>query len=256
MEPIPKAWRCFGQWPMIAMVSIVLLMLTLNPVLTGFLPYLRAGWPALRTALWLKKSDPWKARGTAGLLFHLCMALFCAGVCGLFCVLSTVLVATVTQKQPDLLPFIVAISIIAFACLLSSVFAWIGIAITLLHRVRIFVMSNLYTVCDGDFTVATTLEPKITGINPANYIIGVATATPLLAIWYVVMLTGATGHPADQNETTTFILLGLLPVLAIACVGVVVFLSSRITAQSPAECWGAELPEYEDVAANWYQSTD
>ncbi len=253
---VPRAWRFLGQWPTIAMVSIVLLILTLNPLLTGLLPYLRAGWPALRTAFWLKQTDPWTARGTVGFLFHLGMALFRAGACGFVCVLSTVVIANVTQKQPDLRPFIVAILTIAFGCILSSIFGWIGIAIALRHRVRIFVMSNLYSVCHGDFTVATTLGPGITRTNPANYIIGVAAAAPLLAIWFAAMLTTAPGDHVDKIETAPFILLVLLPFLIIACIALVVFLSGRITAQSPGECWGAAMPESEAAVPNWYQSTE
>ncbi len=252
----PQPTSIFGQWPVIALASIVLLMLTGNPLLTGILPYLKAGWPASKTALWLKRTDPWPARGTVGFLFHLCMALFCAGAWALVCVIGTAVVASITQKQPDLTQFVIAILIIAFGCCLSSLLGGIGIVIALRHRVRIFVKSNLSTVCHGDFTRATTLGPGRIRINPANYIIGVATVAPLLGTWFVAMLMTAPGARIDKVDTTQLILMWLLPVVAATCIAILIFLSARITANSPAECWGAEVPESEEEAPNWYQLRD
>ena len=254
----PTAWRFLGQWPTIVMVSIVLLMLTFNPLLTGFFPYLRAGWPAMKTAFWLKKEDPWKARGTVGFLFHLCMALFRAGTCALVCVICTGIVASVTQKEPNLIPFMIAMATIVFGCFLSSILAWIGVVIAFLHGIRIFVISNLFAVCHGDFTVTKSLGTGHVPINPANCIIGVATAVPSLTLWFIAMLTTVAEQGNRRNETMTAIILGLLPVLGITCIVMVVFLSSRIMARSPAECWGIDPPESDknEVSANWYRATE
>lgn len=250
------AWRVLGQWPVIALASIVILILTLNPLLTGFLPYVRAGWPAARTAIWLKKVDPWKARGTVGFLFHLCMALFRAGAWAFLSVLVTAIVANVTQQQPDLIPFVIAISIIAFGCCLSSIIGLIGIAMALTHGVRIFVMSNLFTVCHGHFNVARTLEPSVTRTNPVNFLIGIVIATPLLGIWFTAMRYTAPGVRIGEADPTQTILLCLLPVLALFCIAVLYFLSRKIAAQSPAECWGTGVLDSQTSVVNWNQPQD
>lgn len=249
-------WRFFSQWPTIISVSIVVLVLTLNPLLTGILPYLRAGWPALRTAFWLKKSDPWKARGTVGFLFHLCLALFRAGICAFICVLSTAFFSSMIQKEAHLTTLMIAILTILLGCFMSSIIGWIGIVIALRNRVRIFVMSNLHSICRGDFTVAKTLGTGRNGTNPGNYVIAVVTSSSLFAIWFVAMLISVPPQVNGENKTALFILLCLLPVLVITCVILVDFLSKRIMAKSPAECWGVEAPESNKDPANWYQSAD
>ena len=139
---------------------------------------------------------------------------------------------------------------------MSSVIGWIGIAIALRSQVRIFVMSNLYRICRGDFAVAKTIGPGLNGTNPGNYVIAVVTSSSMLAIWFMAMLISIPTRVNGENKTALFILLGLLPVLVIACVVLVAFLSERIMAKSPAECWGAEVPDSEKVTGNWYQSAD
>ena len=236
-------WRRASHWPTIALLSLALLILTLNPLWVGFSPYVRAAWPALRTGVWLKKADPWKARGTVGLLFHFCLALLSAGASGLVSVLVTVIATAITQEQPNLFAFMVAILIILLGCLLSSVLGWMGVAIAFHHRVRIFAMPNLYTVCQGDFARARTWGPARLHANLANIVRGVATIVPCLAIWFVAMLATIPRNPADQPQPIAVVLLGVLPLLAIACLIITVVISNRIMASSPAECWGAEVPD-------------
>jgi hypothetical protein len=244
-----------GQWLIVIFVSMVLLVLTFNPLLTGLLPYLRAGWPAFRTAVWLKGTDPWRNRGTVGMLFHLSMALFCAGACAFFCIVSMGIVAHYKGKQPDLTPFIIAILTIAAGCALSSVLGWIGIVMALRHRIRIFVKSSLYSACRGDFAIARSLGPARTNTNPANYIIAVATAAPLLTAWCAAIIIFAPGTGIIENELMVMFFLLSLPFGVIACIAAILFVSHRITARSPAECWGAEIPASEKSDANWYEWT-
>ena len=243
-------WHFLSGWWVIFVVSAVLLMLTLNPLLAGFLPYLRAGWPAARTAFWLKSADSWKARGTVGLLFHLCMALFRAGGSGFLSIVVTVIVAEVTHEQPDLILFAIAVLTIVFGCFLSTILSCFGAVIAVRHGVRIFVSSHLCKICHGDFTEARTLELGSVRTNPGNYILAVATATPMLTIWFVAMLMTMPGPMEKDDNIASFIILCLLPILGSLCIAIVIFLSRRIMAHSPVECWGAEAPESETRAAS------
>jgi len=250
----PAPWRLLGQWWFIVVVSLGLLAATLNPIAAGLLPYVKAGWPAARTAFWLKSEDPWKARGTVGLLFHLCMAFFRAGTVGLIWVLLAVFAAAAFHEEPDMVLFIVAILTILFGCLLSTVLCWVGILIALRHHVRIFVFSNLYKVCRGHFSSAGTLESGPLRINPGNYIIAIATVTPMLALWFVAMLLTMPGPGVQEIGVPFQIVFGMLPVLCIVAVAVIVYLSKQIAARSPAECWGQEAPEQDsdENDRHWY----
>ena len=248
-------WRVLGQWPVIVFVYIALMALTYNPLIAGCLPYLKAGWPAAQTAFWLKWSDPWRARGTVGFLFHLCMALFRAGACGTVCIIGMAVVFHVRQQQPNLIPVAVAISTILLGCILSSILGGIGVFIALRHGIRIYVATKLFKICRGDFAVAKTLAPRLDRTNPGNFIIIVAIVTPIMAFWFGAMLTTLPNQAQQQQETLPVILL-LLPVLCIAGIAAAVWLSGRIMARTPAECWGAHIPESEKEDANWYQRAE
>jgi|GEM_PF-6580802 len=250
-------WRFMGKWPMIAAISLGLLFLTFNPLLSGLLPYLRAGWPAFQTAVWLKQSDPWKARGTVGLVFHLCMAGFLAGSCGVACIVGTILVADAFNREPNQVALMIALGAILFGCLLSFIFGWLGVVIAVRHRIRVYVMSNLYQVCRGDFRIAMALPPHVHRTNPANFIIAIAATVPLLALWFVMMLASmpAPGNNEEETKMVLFVL-SLLPLVGIMCIAVVVFLSRRIMASSPADCWGADIPTATDEETNWYRAAD
>jgi len=219
---VPTGWQVSVPWWAIVVISVALLLVTLNPLLAGFLPYINAGWPAAKTAFWLKSTDPWKARGTVGWLFHLCMALFRAGASGFLWIVVTAIVVAITQEKLDLIPFAIAIGTITFGCFLSTILCWIGVAIALGHGTRVFVASRLYKICRGDFTEAQTLEFGPGRTNPGNYIIAVATATPMLAMWFVAMMTTMPGPLDHEDSLLPLLVLCLLPVLAMLCIAVVI----------------------------------
>lgn len=237
-------------------VSIVLLALTYNPLIAGFLPYLKAGWPAVRTGFWLKRVDPWRARGTVGLLFHLCMALFRASLCGLAWLFGTLFYSIATGNEPDMVPGMIALSAIFAGSMLSTLLCWVGIVVAVRHGVRIFVATHLSHICKGDFTVAQTQRQGGVSLNPGRFIVVVATLTPILTLWFAAILTTVTNHWNRPQDPTPMILILLLPFLCLAGILLGAWLAERIMAKSPAECWGAQIPESEKVDTNWYQSAD
>ena len=237
-------WLLLGKWWIVASISIVLFVLTLNPLLAGAFPYVRAGWPAVRTAFWLKFADPWSARGSVGLLFHLCMASFRAGVTGLACVVGSVVAAEMFKQDPNFIQFAVAMIVIVIGCFISFLLGWIGVVIALRHGVRIFVISNLYKICHGNFSNAEHVQTGPTRTNPAHFIVAIAIAVPSLTLWFAAILMTMPLNMNDGDDITVpIVILSLLPVLAIACLIMLIYLSKRIMARSPAECWGAPIPD-------------
>ena len=251
-EERKPAWRFLLNWRVIAFVSFLLLLLTQDPVLTGFCPYIRAGWPAVQTAFWLKWGDPWKARGTVGMLFHLCMAGFRAGICGfLFLV---VFVIAFAHQPPNLVSCSIAIGSILGGCLISLVLGAIGVVMAFRHQIRIYVMSNLYARCRGDFELAKTMNAVVQGVNPTSFIVAIATATPLLAAWFALMVIVSAGNQPNQASLSSRLVGYLLPLVVIGSVAVVASVSKRIIARSPHDCWSFPAPEIEETTSTWYQS--
>lgn len=229
-------------------VSIGLLILTLNPLFAALFPYVRASWPALKTAFWLKKRDPWRARGTAGLYFHLCMALFWADVWAMIFVAATQIISGQPKNDHELIPMVIAAVILMVSAILSVIFSWIGMVVALRNGVKIFVVSNLCRLCHGDFAAAAKRESSV--FNPAIILIAFGTAIPLVMAGLLASFLVA----RQFEDFIGFVLLGSLIITVVLCLLSYNALSSRIAAKSPAECWGVETPESEHVRENWYQT--
>lgn len=248
-----SSW-CFWKWRDVALASFVLLLLTQDPILTGVLPYLRAGWPAVRTAFWLKAVDPWKARATVGMLFHLCMAGFRAGICGFVCLMGLAVAMTHFNRPPHMISTSIAIGSILCGCVVSLILGAAGIMIALQHQVRIYAMSDLYERCHGDFEKAKFMSVAFPGVNPTNFIVAIAAATPLLGLWFALLVISSVGNPPGQPSTFSIVVAATLPLIGLGAVLAMSFLQKRIIAKSPAECWGAEIPLFEEPEHNWYRA--
>lgn len=244
-------------WLIVFVLSVGVFALTFSPLLAMTLPYLRAGWPAFQTGCWLRKVDPWAARGRVGFWFHLAMAGFRAAVVGVFTLVLMAVIAHQLQRDPDFTQGMFALCVILAGVGLSFSFGWWGTVIALRNRVRIFVISDLKHFCHGDFFQIDRLPMHKYLVNPANYVMAVAIAAPSLAMWFVAMLL-AMPRPGEPDlrglqMSRAMLLLALLPVLGILIIALLIFLSRRMIARTPLECWGAAPPvEPSDDRHNWY----
>ncbi len=243
------------SWLIVFAISIGVFALTFSPLFAMTLPYLRAGWPAFQTGCWLRKADPWPARGRVGFYFHLAMAGFRAAVAGVFSLVLMVVIEQNLQRQADLNQVMIALCVIMAGTGLSFSFGWWGSAIALRNRVRIFVISDLKHFCHGDFFQIVRLPMHKYLVNPANYVMAVAIAIPMLALWIVALLL-AMPKPDERDppEVVAVLLILLLPVLCLFIIALLIFLSGRMIARTPLECWGAAPPvEPSDDRHNWYR---
>ncbi len=251
VDPITSA----GKWLVVLAISVGIFLLTLSPLLGMVWPYLRAGWAPVRTAWWLLRNDPWPARGKACFCFHLAMAGFRAGVVGVFMVL--VMAIIVAPRQNNVVPtqFIIGICVVMAGVGLSFVFGWWGTILAFRHGVRVFVISNLCERCHAAFSQIERVSKLKFMVNPANYIMAVAIVAPALAIWFAAMV--ATMPPpgdAKESELVSLMLGWALPGLGVCSIVLLFYLSRRLIAQTPHECWGAAVPLSELSEDNWYSS--
>lgn len=256
-DPIANA----QNWLIVVAISVGVFALTFSPLLAMTLPYLRAGWPAFQTGCWLRKADPWPARGRVGFYFHLAMAGFRAAVVGVFALVLMVVIEQNLQRQADLNQVMIALCVIMAGAGLSFSFGWWGTAIALRNRIRVFVISDLKHFCHGDFFQIVRLPMHKYLVNPANYVMAVAIAAPSLALWFVAMLL-AMPKPGEPDlrglqMSRAMLLLALLPVLGILILALLIFLSGRMIARTPLECWGVAPPvEPSDDRPNWYRRSE
>ena len=249
------------NWLIVFSISVGVFALTFSPLLAMTLPYLRAGWPAFQTGFWLRKADPWPARGRVGFWFHLAMAGFRAAVVGVFTLVATMVIAQQLQRDPDFTQGMIALGVILAGVVLSFSFGWWGTVIAMRHGIRIFVISDLKRLCQGDFFQFVRLPVRSYPVNPATYVMAVAIAAPSLALWFAAMLLAMPqpGEPDLQGlqMSRAMLLLALLPVLGVLIIVLLIFLSQRMIAQSPLECWGAVPPvEQTRDSHNWYRRSE
>lgn len=241
---------------MVLAISVGIFLLTLSPVLAMLWPYLRAGWPAVHTAWWLRKNDPWRARGNACFCLHLAMAGFRAGVAGVFMVVVMVIIQSIRQNNAMPAQFVITMCVVLAGIGLSFVFGWWGTILAYRHGVRVFVISNLCDLCHGDFSQIERVSKLRFMVNPANYVMAVAIVAPALAIWFAAMVATMPRPGEDQKHITLPIaLVWSLPGLGVCCIVLLMYLSNRVIAATPHECWGAAVPRGEPSEDTWYQSS-
>lgn len=252
VDPIVAAVKWLG----VLALSVGVFLLTMSPILAMAGPYLRAGWPAVRTAWWLRQNDPWRERGIVCFHFHLAMAGFRAGVVGVF--MAVVMAIVFSNRQNNIVPtqFIIGISVVMAGVGLSFVLGWWGTILAYRHGVRVFVISNLRNRCHGDFSQIERVSKSKFMVNPANYVMAVAIVAPALALWFATMLATMPRPGEDQAHITLPIaLVWSLPGLGVCCIVLLIYLSNRVVAFTPHECWGAAVPRSESSDDNWYQSS-
>ena len=224
--------------------AIGVFLLTNSPLLAASYPYFRAGWPAFATGCWLRRVDPWPARGRAAFHFHLAMAGFRAAIAGLLSVFLIAILEQCLQRPADISAIILALFAIMGGVAISFLFGWLGIITAIRNRVRIFVVSHLKDRCHGDFTKIATMPWRETGLNPATVVSAIAIVVPMLALWFIAMLALTVPQPGGPEPAPWLLSTLGLSLLAIPalCVLILARVSYRTIARTPLECWGAEPP--------------
>ena len=241
---VPPSRKSLFLWLAAFGFATSVFLLTNSPLLAAIYPYLRAGWPSFSTGCWLRRVDPWPARGRAAFYFHLAMSGFLAAAAGVATLVMMVFIEQWLQRPPDLSQIILTMSAIMGGVAISFFFGWLGLITAVRNRVRIFVVSRLKDRCHGDFTQIATMPWRETGLNPATAVATIAIVVPMLILWFIAMLVVSDPRP-DAPKTEPWLLWTLtLSLLAIpvACVSILAYVSCKAIARTPIECWGAEPP--------------
>ena len=109
----------------------------------------------------------------------------------------------------------------------------------LAYKVRVWVHPHLRGAVCGDLRLAARLISYRTGFNRAIFVVATALLFPLEGMGAVLLAVTTVGeNPADRaTASAVFVVLAAMlvgPMVAIPCYA---WLSSRIIARSPQECW-------------------
>jgi hypothetical protein len=213
-------------------IATTVYAVTREPLLALVLPWLRGAWEPFRAAFWLLRADPYRARARVCFAFYIAAGCWRAAFEALLAVLAFIGVANATGVPPSEAEALATLWAFAGGLTLSTLIGFCAICAAVLHKLRIWISPSLRHATNNDLRLAADFgwDPK-NGANYAVVVIATTLMVPLTVIGAACLISPRGGELA-----------GAIAVFGVPAAGIPVYIwiSSRIIARSPQECWPAE----------------
>jgi hypothetical protein len=229
------------SWLLTVAATVVLFLLTRSPFMASILPYLRAGWPAFRSALWLRRCDPLPSRGKTCFWFYLATAGWKAGAAALVTLVTLAVLQEKFGQATDMTKVVRTLMVMFGGILASVLFGVIGIVAALVRRVRVFVIPNIYCLCGGEFPMIAAVGGKRLRFNHAIFIVATSLVLPTIVAGTGLLMALGFSNPNHLPVLLGLLGFGLMMIGPIAMIPLYGYCSSRIIARSPGECWAPDV---------------
>jgi bifunctional DNase/RNase/predicted permease len=221
------------------LAATVLYLVTNNPLIAAILPCLHGSWNTARTGLWLLKTDPCRSRARICFAFYVAAACWKAAGAALGTVMVFILVERFVGLPPNMDELAAIMIVLAGGTVLNTLLGLAAVGAALRGRVRVWVHPRLRAAARGNLGVAARLSPRVAGFNHAVFVIATALVFPPIIAGTIGLAVFTVGQNCNQGESIARIIGGLVvlfggPLAMIPCYA---WLSSRIIARSPRECW-------------------
>jgi hypothetical protein len=218
-----------AQFTTLLISGSILYFATDNAIAGAVLPSVHAAWKSFRTGLWVLNVDPDRTRARICSAFYAATALWQAAAAAFGSVLVFILIASLTGKEPDMNDFIATMVVLTSGVVLTTVLGLIAIFAAAVNAKRVWIHPKLRQKTRNDLLNIAALPGQIE-FNYAIFVLATSLAFPVLAFSCLLLI-----DPASDVLAPVLLLFGV-------CISVVVYcwLSSRIIAQHPAECWGPD----------------
>ncbi|MBN2022341.1 MAG: hypothetical protein JW809_06060 [Pirellulales bacterium] len=109
----------------------------------------------------------------------------------------------------------------------------------LAFRLRVWVHPRLLAMTHGSLSAIAVLTPRQSGFNHAVFVVATALVFPVLVMGAVVYGALTVGKDPDKINSVPILItgLGMLVVGPIAMIPCYAWVSSRIIARAPQDCW-------------------
>jgi len=205
-----------------------------NATAVAVIPYLLAAWPVVDSAVWLRRHDPDSARGDTCFWLYLAYAGTAAAIKAAASLLLLVLIILASGQEPPLEPFAHLLTMMVGGWIFSCVIGWIGIALSLVRQVPVFIVPDLKRRCGGEIANLVLLQPGRRGFNRAVLIVTSSLSIPFLSVGFLLLVLQPQMPGREWMVTAGFSLLLAGAVGAVLAAGLA---SSRVAAADPAEAW-------------------
>ena len=217
------------------LVATLLYIATGEMILAILLPCLHGGWSTFRTGFWLLNVDPRKRRACICFAFYMAAACWKAAAAAF----TFILLAMITGIEPNMKDVDANLLVLASGTVCNTIVGLIAICAALFFEIRVWVHPRLRKQVQGDLSLAAKLEPRQSGFNCAIFVVGTALVFPPIiadVIYFAVQTIDRKVNAPVNASHLMFMLLVLFggPLAMIPCYA---WLSSRIIARSPRECW-------------------
>jgi hypothetical protein len=240
-------WRFPVSWSLLLLVGWLLYEATTQPALAVVTICLKFGWSDFKTASWLRRADPIRARGRAYFWMHVASGFWKTAVTALVPMFTLPLIidALGGQKPAPVngppVHFIGATLTAIGGFLLSALTTAVAVTIAWRHDVRLWLNRAIHRDCrENNWPPLHALagQPNNVGrlLLAMVFTFLFPVLTPVL-IWVAVALAPAAGNKANGATWFSVVFTGGLMALACAIAGGRQLLVRKIAAWSPVECW-------------------
>lgn len=230
-------------------IATLVYLVTSDPLVAVILPCLHGGWHTLRTGCWLLGADPCRRRARTCFVFYVAAAFWKAAAAALLTIVLFAVVETLTGLLPNANEIQAIACVLLLGFLLNTLTGFVAVCTALFCGVRVWVHPDLHTMLHADLGLVSGLNPRWSGVNHAIFVVATAMAFPLLVFGFILLciLPLDKDHVAIESLSVIPLSSAFLLGGAIAMVACYVWLSSRIIARTPQDCWPETMlcKEYE-----------
>lgn len=248
-----RRWR-IALFLLLLAAAALLFLVSGRAITSVAIPSLVAGWGSFRTGLWILKVDPQRFRARTCFAYYVAAAFWNAALGALVSIGIFVVVAEKAGIDPDMDEFEATLIVLLGGIVLNTAVGFVATIAALVGKVRVWVNPKLPQHVHGDLRLAAHQSGLVPKFNFAVFVVGTAVVFPLavLGIFVLALLTGASSKGAEFSVLS---LVGFVAVFALPFAGVPMYawLSARVIARHPVECWPPATLDQEGVVHVYQQ---
>ncbi len=234
----PRHWIELG---ISFVIGIAISFAVENALAGALLPTLLAGWPSFSVGRWLLKTDSLRRRARICFLFYLAAGCWKGAAAGLTAAIVFFLIESYTGKAPTVAEIAATFLTMLLAVVLCTLLGLVSLILAVRYRVRVWVHPRIRRTFERIPESVLGIDGTYHGFNQAIFVVATSVVFPMVAFGsgaLILLLADAT--PNQVSVIPTLVALAVVFAGPLAMIPVYGWLSSRIIARHPAECWSSE----------------
>lgn len=237
----PRHWIELG---ISFVLGIALSFAVENPLAGALLPTVLAGWPSFSVGRWLLKTDSRRRRAWVCFLFYIAAACWKGASAAFTTAMVFFLIESHTGRAPTVEEIAATFLTMLAAVVLCTLLGLASLVLAVRYRIRVWVHPRIRRTFERFPKSVLGIDGTHHGFNQAIFVVATSVVFPLVAggsVALIVLLADST--PNQVSVVPTLVAFAVAFAGPLAMIPVYGWLSSRIIARHPSECWGATWVE-------------